>query len=249
MLVPGAVPPPGMPSVDELEIDAPLAWLFLREEPAPTGSAPEVIVGAELPCGYRAVYATVSPPVDPLRVRLRARFVEQGHGGGRQCSRRPVAVQFVSLQKLRLGTFTVTDATAHGLHDPPVPSVVLHVIADDERTPPRQVRQVRRCIPGQDASCTAGGVCGAIPGRTDVGVCVPPLDPYLVVGRPCPGPSAWTPFGTVAVTLTHRGSFATAAVPSDGLVRACLPACDDAHPCAPTLECTDVDGRRVCLPR
>lgn len=234
------VRPPGTSSGDGREIDVPLAWVFVTDDPAPTGTAPNVIVGAELPCGYRPVYGTVSPPESPLRVRVHALFQGPGAPSAAQCATRPVSVELISLQRLRLNAYTVTDATPHGASDPPVPTVAMRVVADDANTPPPMVRQIRRCTPNDDASCSAGGICAAVTGRAS-GVCVPPIDPYLVVGHPCPE-------GRSDATLTHA-AIAGPAVPSDGVVHACLATCDTAHPCHPSLECVVNGTHGVCLPR
>jgi hypothetical protein len=249
--VPSVLPVPGTPSSSGLEMDVPLAWLFLRDAPAPTGSAPEVIVGAELPCGFHPVYANVSPPHDPLRVRLRARYGGPGRPTDTSvpCPTPNNVALIVSLQRLRLGGFTVTDATPHHPGDPPVPSLRLQVVEENERTPSPQVRHVRGCTPGDDATCTEGGVCGAVPGRTGAGVCVPPLDPFLSAGRACQGVSPGAPLGSVEVSLEHPGAYAMRAAPAPGALKACLPMCDDAHPCDASLACVPVGGLRVCLPR
>jgi hypothetical protein len=249
--IPANVREPGLPSISGLEYDVPVAWLFLTEDPAPTGAAPDVIVGAELPCGYRPVYGTVSPPVNPLRVRLRARFAGPGRPdpAAVPCPTRNVAVQYISLQRLRLGTFTVSDATPHPASEPTVPSVTLRVVEDDPRLPSRQARRLRRCTPGDDATCTAGGACGGIPGHAGLGVCVPPFDPYLVIGRLCPGPAAGAPMGSTEVALEHPGPYAARATPPAGALHACLPACDAAHPCDVGMQCLAVGERSVCAPR
>ena len=45
------------PSADRREVDVPLRWMHLLANPVPTGSAPSVVVGAEIPCGYRPAWA------------------------------------------------------------------------------------------------------------------------------------------------------------------------------------------------
>ncbi len=235
------VRPPGTPSPGGRDLDVPLTWIFVTDDPAPTGTAPNAIVGASLPCGFRAVYGTVSPPDAPtLGVRIHAVFEGSGDPRAAQCDTRPVSVQTVSLQRLRLNRFTVTDATPHGATDPPVPSVALRVVADDATTPAPMVRRYRSCAPGDDASCTAGGACGAFAGRT-TGLCVPPMDPNLASDQPCPE-------GRAAITLTHAPMSGPVA-PPDGVLHACVAACDDAHPCHASFECVTEGTHGVCLPR
>jgi hypothetical protein len=233
------VHPPGTTIPGGREIDVPLSWIYVSDDPSPTGSAPNAIVGAQLPCGFHAVYGTVTPPESPLRVRIHASFDGPGEPASAECPERPVSVQIVSLQRLRLGAFTVTDASPHAASDPPVPTVSMRVVPDDATTPSAMMRQVRRCEPGHDASCTAGGVCASVAGRA-AGVCVPPIDPYLVSRRSCPDARA-------DVALEHAAMTAPATPHGPG-VRACLPSCDDTHPCDASFECVLVDAHRVCLP-
>lgn len=233
------VHPPGTAIPGGREIDVPLAWIHVSDDPATTGSAPNAIVGATLPCGFRAVYGSVSPPESPLRVRIHAAFDGTGDPASARCPEPPVSVQIVSLQRLRLGDFSVTDATPHGASDPPVPTVAMRVVPDDANAPSPMARRYRRCAVGNDASCTAGGVCANVIGRS-AGICVPPIDPYLVTNHPCPD-------GRADVALDHTSAPAPATPHTPG-VRACLASCDDTHPCDASFECVLVDSRRVCLP-
>jgi hypothetical protein len=235
------VHPPGTVANSGRELDVPLSWLFVSEDPAPTGSAPNAIVGATLPCGYRAVYGTVSSPdASPLRVRVHALFDGAGDPHDARCRSLPLSVQMVSLQRLRLADFTVTDASPHAAGDPPVPTAALHVVADDNATPAAMRRRFRRCTPGDDSTCTAGGVCATPSGR-NVGVCVPPYDPYLAVEHPCPE-------GRAEAVLGHA-PMSGPAVPADGAIHACLAGCDDTHPCDAAFECVPIGTHAVCLPR
>lgn len=239
--VPSVLPAVGTRSAREF--DVPLAWLYLVEEPVPTGSAPDVIVGAEVPCGFVPLLGTVSPPETPLRVRLRVRFAGPGEPDATiPCPTRPGIAVPISLQRLRRASFTVTDEMPHGAGDPPMPSVSLHVIEDNERTPAPMLRRVRPCNPDDDASCTGGGACGGVPGRPGVGVCAPPLDPYLSIGRSCPA-------GSAEIRLERARPFGVRAAPPPGEFRACLPSCDPAHPCTAPLSCLQVGGHGVCAPQ
>ena len=240
---PEAIPPPGVPGPYGREVDVPLAWAFLPETPVPTGSAPNVLVAAELPCDYRPLYANVTPPADRLGVRLRARYAGTATPDpSRPCARPNLALHFVSLQRLRLGSFVLSDATpllpgwGHSMR-----AISLRVVPDDAALPSAQARQSRRCSPGDDASCTGGGVCAAIPGIAGRGVCVPPLDPYLRLGRPCPD-------GSSAIDVVHDAPFDVSAAPPPGVIHACLPSCAADRPCGTGTACESVGGTRVCLP-
>jgi hypothetical protein len=220
------------------ERDVPIAWLFLPEDPVPTGGAPNVVAAVELPCGFRPAYGTVSPAgVSPLAVRLHALYAGPGSPSDAHCDRHMRAIQYISLQRLRLGDFVVTDAAPRTTSDPPAPSVTLHVVQDNESTPPVAVRRSRACHVGDDASCTAGGVCAQVPGHTN-GVCVPPIDPYLDMGRPCED-------GSLEITLSHPGPHTTSVAPAPGALRACLRACDPQGHCPSSLECAN----GVCVPQ
>lgn len=175
------VPPPGR-SADGREVDVPIAWIHLLAEPAPTGSAPAAVVGAEVPCGYRAHWANATRAGDEVRLRLRARW--QGDGAPpatpAPCPTPTPSVQIVSLSVLRLGAWRVTDATPRAEGAPPAPSVTLHVVRDDASLPPPIARWYRACA--READCGGGSVCARV---GEGAMCLPPLDPWTWSGRPC----------------------------------------------------------------
>ena len=234
------VHPPGTPSQNGTELDVPLSWLFVSESPAITGSAPNVVVGGVMPCGFRAVFGTVSPPAAALHVRIHAVYAGQGDPRAEHCETQPAFVQIVSLQRLRLGEYAVSDALPARGDAGVLPSAALRVVADDSNAPSPMARRVRRCVAGDDSTCTGGGVCATIPDH-DVGVCVPPIDPYLFISRPCPD-------GRVDVTLAHA-PMTMGPAPREGSIRACLPPCDDAHSCDAGFECIASGEQRVCIPQ
>ena len=226
--------PPGTPYADRREIDAPLSWFYLAEDPVPTGSSPEVIVGAELPCGYRPVFGDVSDPVSPLRVRLHAVYAGNGTPGSERCATPNRAAQFISLHRLRLGTFAIVDAVAHQPGDPPAPTATLHVVRDDDTLAPVDRRRWRACSRGGDEACTAGGVCGTVPGAPpEHGVCVPPMDPFLAVGRPC---------------NDHFVDFVLSAGEPARDVHVCLPPVGPASSCPVGLHALVTDAASPCVP-
>ena len=218
------IPPLG-PSADGQEVDVPLGWIHLLAEPAPTGSAPYAVVGAVVPCGFVPRY-TVSERGDG-EVRLRMRAQRRSSDGG-ACEGGTPVVELVSLSMIRLGTWRVVDAVAHGEHDPPAPAPrVLHVVPDDATLAPAAARWTRGCA--TTADCTAGGVCA----RAATGmVCLPPMDPWLHLGRPCPD-------GLRSVAVAP-------VAPGEGTPwRACVAACDRAGHCVGSLRC---DASGICLP-
>ena len=217
-------------------IDAPLAWVFLQEDPVPTGTSPNAIVAAELPCGYQPLYASAGRAVSPLTVRFHAVF-NAATVGNAPCAQRPVSVQYVSLGVVRVGAYTVTDQISHGAADPPMPEVNLHVVGDDPSLATRMARHVRACTPGRDATCTAGGWCGTHASRPTAGTCVPPLDPFLAIGRACQT-------GDREVVVAHVPSPGAAATE----IHACLPGCDAAHACDAPLRCVALGhGQSACM--
>jgi hypothetical protein len=235
ILVPQVLAPVGGRSASGREMDAPLAWLFVPQWPATTGSSPDVIAAAHLPCGYRMMYSTVDRDGTQLKVRVRARFAGPVAPTDRTtpCPTEPPALQFVSLNTIRLGDYQLVDAALHpaGAIAAPAP-LSLPVVRDDHTTPSEADRWVRQCTPGDDAFCAAhgGGVCGAVRERPGVGVCVPPLDPYLVVSRPCPE-------RTTELELEHSGPYGTPVAPRGSSLRACLPACGAEDRCPTGLTC------------
>lgn len=223
-------------------LDVPLAWIFLLEDPVPTGAGPLAYLGAELPCGYRPVSIVSGESVSPVTLRVLAQY--QGTGTPDPSARCPEAVRLVraaGMQPVRVGTLTVVDHTPHGEGAPPAPSVTLHVVPDDATLPEERTRSVRSCQPGNDASCTAGGVCATLPGEPAGGVCVPPLDPYLHAHMPCRAPR-------VEVTLQHPAPYAMPLAPSGPEVHACLPSCASASECPAPLRCRAVGAQQVCTP-
>jgi hypothetical protein len=235
MLVPQVLAPVNGGSASGREIDAPLAWLFLLQAPVTTGSVPDVLVASQLPCGFQAMYGTVAldAPSHTLRVRVRARYTPPGQPPDRvtPCPTGPPSIQYVSLNTVRLGEYDVVDAALHPPGSHPVPAPVhLSVIPDDANAPSESTRWVRPCTVGQDAMCTAGGVCGQLPSTPGRGVCVPPWDAFLAVNRPCPAP-------TTQITLQHPGEYQLSVHSRPGPFDACLPACNSRGQCPPTLRC------------
>ncbi len=214
------VPPLG-PTPDGNEVDVPLAWIHLIADPVPTGTAPSAAVGARLPCGFEPLFAASERGDREVRLRLRARRIP-GRSG--TCTDRPSTVQLVSLGVLRLGDWQVLDASAHAPTDDPAPSrVTQRVVADDTTLAPTLARWTRPCALERD--CSAGGVCARI---ADVGVCVPPVDPWLGADRHCPGGTHTVDVSRATVTW-----------------RVCLGACEPQHPCPDEYSCTPSG---VCLP-
>ncbi len=248
MLVPQVLARVGAASPSGREIDAPLAWLFLPQAPVTTGSVPDVIAAAQLPCGFRAMYGTVDRVGDELRVRVRARFNGANVPTDRvtPCPSEPPSIQFVSLNRIRLGEYRVIDAAAHPAGAVPAPAAVtLTVIPDDANAPIASSRWVRPCTTGDDSTCArAGGVCGGVSETAGRGVCVPPLDPFLAVSRPCPEQ-------TQEVTLDHPGPYAAPVAPAHNALRACLPACNERGECPAQLQCVRRAGGAAgaCVPR
>ena len=218
------IPPLG-PSADGPEVDVPLRWIHLLAEPAPTGSAPYAVVGAVVPCGFVPRYTVSERGEGEVRLRMRA---QRRPSDGVACDGGTPVVELVSLSMIRLGTWRVVDAVAHGEHDPPVlPSRVLHVVPDDATLAPAAVRWTRGCSTTSD--CTAGGVCAHAATGT---LCLPPMDPWLHLGRPCPD-------GLRSVAVTP-------VAPGEGTPwRACVAACDRAGQCVGSLRC---DPSGICLP-
>ena len=147
--------------------------------------------------------------------------------GGR-CEGGTSVVELVSLSLIRLGTWRVVDAVAHGEHDVPPPTPrVLHVVPDDATLAPAAERWTRACQ--ATADCAGGGLCARVGAGS---ICLPPMDPWLHLGRPCPE-------GTRSVEATPASS-------GEGAPwRACVAACDRAGHCAGRLQC---DASGICLP-
>lgn len=235
ILVPQVLAPVNGGSPSGREIDAPLAWMYLPQAPVTTGSVPDVLVASQLPCGFQAMYGTVTQDdiAHTLRVRMRARYTGQGLPPDRvtPCPTEPPSIQFVSLNRVRLGEFTVIDAAAHPTGSHPVPRPVqLSVVRDDNTAPAESVRWVRQCVVGHDRECVGGGVCGEVPATPGRGVCVPPTDAFLAVNRPCPT-------GTAQITLNHPGEYEMPVHGTGAQFEACLPACNANGQCPPTLRC------------
>ncbi|MDP3275412.1 MAG: hypothetical protein Q8Q09_09480 [Deltaproteobacteria bacterium] len=236
MLVPQVLASAGSQTLREM--DAPLAWLFLPQAPVTTGSSPDVLVAAHLPCGFRPMYGTVTRRGNTLGVRLRARFAGPGSPSPDRttpCPTEPPTVQFISLNTVRLGELDVIDLAPHPPGAVPAPSPVhLSVSRDDHTALPSALRWVRGCTAQDDSTCPHGGVCGALRELPGKGVCVPPLDAFLVVQRPCP-------VDTVLFELDHPGPYPTAVAPPPGPLRACLSACR-AGQCPAGLTCIPREG-------
>lgn len=219
---------------DGREIDVPLTWMYLVEEPAPTGSTPYAAVGAQIPCGYRPMY-TVSerdPERSTVRLRMRAQWnrPEPPPPDGRStCGDLTVATELVSLGQLRLGTWSVVDAVPHPRSDRATPApapLTQHVVADDSSLAPRAQRWTRPCA--SDADCaSAGGTCAHVGGST---ACLAPVDPWLAIHRPCAD-------GLTAVDVR------TVSTPERAW-RACVASCTN-NRCPGTLRC---DPLHVCVP-
>lgn len=248
LLVPQALAPVGGGSPGGREFDAPIAWLFLPQNPVTTGSSPDVLAAAHLPCGFRAMYSTVQREGDELRVRVRARFPGANPPADRStpCPNEPPSIQYVSLNTVRLGELRVVDAAPHPAGAVPSPApVTLRVIPDDSNAPPASARWVRGCTAGDDSTCASGGgVCGAVretPGR---GVCVAPIDAFLAVRRPCPQDHT-------EVTLDHPGAYAMPVAPAPGALRACLPACNAQGACPTGTQCVrrENGSAGACVPQ
>ncbi|MDO9018200.1 MAG: hypothetical protein Q8S73_14740 [Deltaproteobacteria bacterium] len=218
------IPPPG-PSADGQEVDVPLRWIHLLAEPAPTGSTPYAVVGATVPCGFVPRYTVSERAEREIRLRMRA---QRGGPDGSACVAGRAVVELVSLSLLRLGDWRVVDAVAHGEGDVPAPTPrVLHVVADDTTLAPAAERWTRPC--SATADCAAGGVCARAASGT---LCLPPMDPWLHLGRPCP-----------------EGTRSVAVAPVDAAEgapwRACVAACDGGGRCPGALRC---DPSGICLP-
>lgn len=175
------VPPMGA-SADRREVDVPLAWIHVLMDPMPTGGAPSVVVGADVPCGYRAYWANAERVGDEVRVRLRARWDRETPPPATPapCPTPTPSVQLVSLSVMRLGTWRVTDAVPRPAGAPPAPVATLHVVRDDSTLAAPAARWFRRC--DHDADCEGGAVCARIGAGA---ACLPPLDPWTWAGRPC----------------------------------------------------------------
>jgi hypothetical protein len=106
-------------------------------------------------------------------------------------------VQLVSLSVLRLGTWRITDVTAHNADAGRGVSVIQRVLADDASLAPPVARWSRRC--SVDADCEgAGGECAEVAGQR---VCAPPLDPWLSIHQPC---AAGTENENVSFDCAHK---------------------------------------------
>lgn len=233
------VPPPG-PSPDGREIDVPLSWVYLVEDPAPTGSTPYAVVGAQVPCGYRPAFTASERDAEnhTVRIRMRARWArtEPPPVDGRPtCGDVSVATELVSLGQLRFGQWQVVDAaqttpTGDGGVDTARSTLaprVQHVVADDNSLAPRAQRWMHPCAQDSDCESSVGGVCARIGHST---ACVAPVDPWLSLGRACAA-------GLTAVEIE------TVAAPSRRW-RACIATCTN-HTCPGTLRC---DPLGVCVP-
>jgi len=230
------VPPLG-PSADGNEVDVPLSWVFALSDPAPTGSAPYVVAGGTMPCGFEPAW-TISTRVPAtagggeVQLRMRARRRAAGAAGTTAaadggCTTTTFGVSLVSLSILRLGEWRVVDAVPHGPADPVLVPIVQRVVPDDAALRPAAERWTRACV--ADAECP-GGVCASVgAGR----VCVPPRDPWLHNHQACPG-------GTRSVEVSHTAPGATARQ-----WQACVAACGEAGRCPGALRC---DPLGVCVP-
>ena len=247
ILVPQVLAPVNGGSSSGREIDAPLAWLFLPQAPVTTGSAPDVLVASQLPCGFQAMYGTVSldEATHTLRVRMRARFTGTSQPPDRvtPCPTGPPAIQFVSLNTVRLGEYEVADAAAHPAGSHPVPPTVhLSVVPDDSTAPAESVRWMRTCVVGHDRECAGGGVCGEVHSTPGRGVCVAQTDAFLAVNRPCPT-------GTTELSLGHPGEYTLPVHAAPGPFVTCIPACNSHGQCPPTLRCErNTQGAGACVP-
>jgi hypothetical protein len=215
------IPPLG-PSADGSEIDVPLRWIHLLAEPAPTGSAPYAVVGAKVPCGFVPRY-TVSERGDG-EVRLRMRAQRRAVDGG-PCEGDTQVVELVSLSQLRLGAWRVVDAVPGP--GPTLPPRVQHVVPDDRALAPAAERWTRLCA--STADCIGGGLCARVGAGS---ICLPPSDPWLALGRPCPEGLRST--AAMAVDPTEAPPW-----------RACVAACDGGAHCNGALRC---DPAGICLP-
>lgn len=175
------VPAPGT-SADRREVDVPLSWIHVLADPVPTGSAPSVVVGADIPCGYRAYWANAERAGDAMRVRLRARWDRDTPPPATPapCPTPTPSVQIVSLSVMRIGTWQITDAVPRAEGQSPAPVATLHVVRDDAALPPPAARWFRACA--RDNDCGGGSVCARIGSGT---ACLAPVDPWVWAGRPC----------------------------------------------------------------
>jgi hypothetical protein len=233
----------GAAAVPGMFVNVPIQWVFLREEPVPTGAAPHAVIGAELPCGYRPLMAVEESQGTERRIRLRAGYVGPGRprDAGAPCVAPAAFIDFVSLEKVRLGNYIVTDALPRRPGEPAAPRAALRVVSDGPQTPGPMAQRVRPCSPGHDESCTAGGVCGAVPGQS-VGTCVPALDPYLSAGLPCP-------HGSLSAALEHASAYAVRPAPRAGPLLACLQTCTGgAAEREPQLRCVSLPSGQVYWP-
>lgn len=169
------------PSADRREVDVPLRWVHLLANPVTTGSAASVVVGAEIPCGYRPHWANTEAVGDELRVRLRARWARDDVAPPASpvpCPTPTPSVQIVSLSVVRLGRWRVTDALSRD--GGAAPSATLQVVPDDGSAAPPAARWFRPCQ--RDPDCEGGAVCARIGGGS---ACLPPMDPWRWSGRAC----------------------------------------------------------------
>jgi hypothetical protein len=238
--MPEVVPAPGRVTAGGNEIEATLFWFFLPEDPVPTGSGPSIVVGVDPPCGFKPKYGSVGAPVSPLKLRVRVRrpagTVAVSDGG---CVEQKPLALLIPSQRLRLGTFELAPgALPDGGVGPP--RTLLRVIEDDPSLPDRMARRIRLCTPGDDSSCTAGGVCATVPGRSGRGICVPPIDPYVSAQGRCQ--QDWS-----MLQLDHSGPYAMGATPEPGPLSVCLPSCESDSVCG-SLKCEALGMARVCLP-
>ncbi len=219
------VPPVG-DTAQGRELDLPLQWMYLIADPVATGSAPNVAVGAAVPCGYEPYYAASARHYGEVTVRIRARRVpaDAMEAG---CVAPRITVHLVSLGVLRVGDWNVVDAVPRGRGEPPAPTVTVHVVPDDPaHLPPALATWTRPCAADRD--CVGGGVCAHI---TSAGLCLAPVDPWLPQGLPCP-------LGTIPTTVTQGPGLS-------GTRQACVGSCDASHSCPPRYGCGDAG---VCLP-
>ena len=90
------IPPPG-PSADGREVDVPLRWIYLLEEPAPTGSTPYAVVGATVPCGFVPKFTVSDRSDGEVRLRMRA---QRRDPDGAVCAGGTPVVELVSIGPL-----------------------------------------------------------------------------------------------------------------------------------------------------